>query len=301
MANEIDLEFWINSITNDKIISHNNINVGVNGKVVLHIGTTSIYITKSYGHLRDGFIRFKREVAFINQIQKLYKYKIPSIIGYDEYNLIICQEFIEGAKRSSNTFMIGEIFEFIQQINSNLKILDYPIMAANSMMKMEDLVDEIKTRIEDETIDLSAENLEYLNAIQERFKNLISISSELKHSELFIRENLRLLLSPSDIGPHNMIDTEQGFKFIDFEFAGLDSNIKLGFDLVVHPNLHFSDFATQEIKDRFPIIFGFKFDDMPELLHALFKIKWSLLIIKKSRKYRYTLGVDEKTYISDSI
>lgn len=301
MANKNDLEFWVNSITNDQVISQTQINDGVNGKVILHFGRTSSYITKYFGHLPDGLIRFKREVTFINQIQEISKYKIPSLIGCDEYNLIICEEFIEGTKKFSNNYMIVEILEFIQQINSNLKISEYPIVAANSIMKMEDLIIEIKGRIEDEMTDLSADNLECLNSIQKRFKNLSSNSAELKKSELFIKDNLKLLLSPSDIGPHNMIYTEQGFKFIDFEFAGIDSSIKIGFDLVAHPDLHFSKFITQEIIDRFTILFGFKLEDMPELLYALFKIKWSLLIIKKSRKDRCLLGVTERSYISDSI
>lgn len=300
MANKNDLEFWVNSITNDQVIKQTQINDGVNAKVILHFGKASSYITKHFVHLPDGLIRFKREVTFINRIQESSKYKIPPMLGCDEYNLIICQEFIYGTKRFSNTYMIVEILEFIQQINSDLKISEYPIRAANSIMKMEDLIIEIKGRIEDEKTDF-AENLEFLIAIQESFKNLISNSAELKKSELFIKDNLKLLLSPSDIGPHNMLDTEQGFKFIDFEFAGIDSNIKIGFDLVAHPDIHFTNFISQEIIDRFTILLGFKLEDMPVFLHALFKIKWSLLILKKSRKDRCLLGVTERSYILDSI
>jgi hypothetical protein len=98
-----------------------------------------------------------------------------------------------------------------------------------------------------------------------------------------------------------MLDTDKGFMFIDFEFAGVDSNIKLGFDLIIHPDLHFLDFVTEEIKGRFQSLFGFRLNEMPELLCALFKIKWSLLIMKKFRRDSNQLGENEKKFILNSM
>ena len=301
MANEFDLEIWLNSLTNDSITSYKEIDEGVNGTVILHFGTTSCYITKTYRHLSDGLIRFNREITFIRQIQELCKSTIPSLIGYDEDNLIICQEFIVGKKCAPNSAMIDEILNFVDQVNSKSDYSSYPYRAANSMFNLEDIINEIKVRFDEERINVSATNIVYLNAIEEKFQKLITSFNDLKYSQKFINEHFKLLLSPSDIGPHNMLDTDKGFKFIDFEFAGVDSNIKLGFDLIVHPDLHFLDFVTEEIKDRFQSLFGFKLNEMPELLCALFKIKWSLLVMKKSRRDSNQLGENEKKFILDSM
>lgn len=301
MANEFDLEIWLNSLTNDSITSYKEIDDGVNGTVILHFGTTSCYISKTYRHLSDGLIRFNREITFIRQIQELCKSTIPSLIGYDEDNLIICQEFIVGRKCAPNSAMIDEILNFVDQVNSKSDFSSYPYRAANSMFNLEDIINEVEVRFDEERINVSATNIVYLNAIEEKFQKLITSFSDLKNSQKFINEHFKLLLSPSDIGPHNMLDTGKGFKFIDFEFAGVDSNIKLGLDLIVHPDLHFLDFVTEEIKGRFQSLFGFKLNEMPELLCALFKIKWSLLVMKKSRRDSNQLGENEKKFILDSI
>jgi tRNA A-37 threonylcarbamoyl transferase component Bud32 len=301
MANEFNLKIWLHSLTNDSISSYKEIDEGVNGKVILHFGTSSRYITKSYRHLSDGLIRFNREITFIKQIQKLCKSRIPSLIGYDENNLIICQEFIVGKKCAPNSSLINEILNFVEIVNSGSDISSYPYKAANSMLKLEDIINEIKVRFDEERINMSATHTVYLNAIEETFQKLITSYNDINNSQNFINEHFKLLLSPSDIGPHNMLDTDKGFKFIDFEFAGVDSNIKLGFDLIVHPDLHFLDFVTEGIKGRFQSLFGFKLNEMPELLCALFKIKWSLLIMKKSRKGSKQLGENEKQFILDSM
>jgi hypothetical protein len=109
------------------------------------------------------------------------------------------------------------------------------------------------------------------------------------------------MLSPSDVGPHNMLGTETGFKFIDFEFAGVDSNIKLGFDLVAHPDLQFSDFVNQDIANRFLSTFGYKYIDMPQFLMTLFKLKWALLIIKKNRRNNSLPDHKQKLFIANSV
>jgi hypothetical protein len=301
MVDEFDLESWLKSVTKDEILSHSQIREGLNGKVNLHSGTSSSYVTKSYKNMLDGLIRFRREIEFIKHSEKLCNNMIPRMVAFDEANLIICQEFIEGKKSTPSSYMVHALLEFIQKINTDIKISDYPLMAANSMLEMEDLFNEIKLRIDEERINLSSTNIMYLDAIQENYEHLTNKSNELFNSYEFIKEYFNLMLSPSDVGPHNMLGTEAGFKFIDFEFAGVDSNIKLGFDLVAHPDLQFIDFVNKDIANRFLTIFGFNYSDMPQLLTTLFKLKWALLIIKKNRRNNSLLDHKQKLFITSSI
>ena len=301
MVDEFDLESWLKSVTKDEIVSHSQIREGLNGKVNLHSGTSSSYVTKTYKNMLDGLIRFRREIEFIKHSEELCNNMIPRMVAFDETNLIICQEFIEGKKSTPNSYMLHALLEFIQKINTNIKISDYPFMAANSMLEIEDLINEIKLRIDEERISISSTNSVYLDEIQENFEHLINKSNELINSYEFIKEYFNLMLSPSDVGPHNMLGTETGFKFIDFEFAGVDSNIKLGFDLVTHPDLQFSDFVNQDIANRFLTTFGFNYSDMPQFLMTLFKLKWALLIIKKNRRNNSPLDLKQKLFIANSI
>ena len=41
------------------------------------------------------------------------------------------------------------------------------------------------------------------------------------------KERFTILMSPSDVGVHNMLRTELGLKYIDFEHAGIDEISKL--------------------------------------------------------------------------
>ena len=43
------------------------------------------------------------------------------------------------------------------------------------------------------------------------------------------------IISPSDMGVHNTLRTQEGVKFIDFEYAGYDDLAKLVTDIVIHP------------------------------------------------------------------
>jgi thiamine kinase-like enzyme len=60
-------------------------------------------------------------------------------------------------------------------------------------------------------------------------------------------DNKYLIVSPSDLGFHNILKYKKKLYFYDFEYAGLDDPIKLICDFFWHPGNNMS----KKLKDRF--------------------------------------------------
>lgn len=99
----------------------------------------------------------------------------------------------------------------------------------------------------------------------------------------FFERYHREVISPSDVGPQNCLWVGESAFFIDFEYAGRDSNIKLGLDLLTHPDIGSTDILAGP-KSSFERVFGFASGDVPDGLIRLFKLKWRLIRERKMRK-----------------
>jgi hypothetical protein len=71
--------------------------------------------------------------------------------------------------------------------------------------------------------------------------------------------------------------------FIDFEYAGRDSNIKLGLDLLTHPDIGFLELEGRP-DSSFEEVLGFAPSDVPDALINLFRLKWRLIRERKAQK-----------------
>ena len=89
------------------------------------------------------------------------------------------------------------------------------------------------------------------------------------------------ILSPSDFGINNMILTKDDkIYFIDFEYGGIDSPIKLKYDFLLNPNHKFSIDNIEYFNKKFNKIFKTKLDTKVEFfLKKLFIVKWMLIIL----------------------
>ena len=73
-----------------------------------------------------------------------------------------------------------------------------------------------------------------------------------------------------------MISADKDY-FIDFEYSGLDSNIKLGLDIVTRPSIQFEKLKTKHIEHLFLDVVGFDVHLIPPVLVQIFKLKWILI------------------------
>jgi len=91
------------------------------------------------------------------------------------------------------------------------------------------------------------------------------------------------ILSPSDFGFHNALETSAGLYFLDFEYFGWDDPAKLVCDFLLHPAMNLSPELkrqfTDEILDALSFCPGLA--KRVEAFYPLFGIKWCLILLNE--------------------
>lgn len=149
---------------------------------------------------------------------------LPQLATKFEVDDGICIEYIKGEEPEQNeqtNRRIQESFLQLQEIYKYNKTFDNAIDAAFSS---NDLVKQIESRLNSFNYSLS-----------EEFSNLRSVVASLKRKEIISFPAESLTYSFSDVGAHNMIKQMDKYYFIDFEFFGKDSAIKMFLDYLLHP------------------------------------------------------------------
>jgi thiamine kinase-like enzyme len=110
--------------------------------------------------------------------------------------------------------------------------------------------------------------------IEEAFNNLKAFN-EIKFP------SQSLTYSLSDVGIHNMMLKEnKNIVFIDFEYFGKDSAVKMICDFILHPRNEFSESVNRHILKRSSKIFGID-DDCLQQAIPFFAFKWCQIVLKK--------------------
>ena len=98
-------------------------------------------------------------------------------------------------------------------------------------------------------------------------------------------KNKSLIISPSDVGIHNIIKTARGHVFYDFEYSGYDDLAKMVSDWIYQPNHIGAECVESIIKDFNKTLIYQQDDAWIERLEdtrMLNKIKWLLIIAKNT-------------------
>lgn len=290
---------WVEKVISEKITESYIAMDSLNSKVFIHKSKSNRYITKKYDIFNNGRIRFNREIYFIDFCKEFVPDQIPKILAYDNSNLIICQNFIDGNKLSSSQNLIKEIISFIFKINQKTKQSEFNIVSADYMFSLQDLFTEMERRLLEIQLLKIGSDIKYIPNLERLFLQYKHEFIENDFNELFFNKNLKKILSPSDIGPHNMIFNQDKYSFIDFEFAGIDSNIKLGCDIITHPDINFLYYQNDEIDNMFFDTLNFFPGDVPSSLLNLFHLKWIFLSMKRASKQGRYLNEQEKNFIEN--
>jgi tRNA A-37 threonylcarbamoyl transferase component Bud32 len=288
---------WVEKIISEKITESYIAMDSLNSKVFIHKSKSSRYVTKKYDIFNNGRLRFNRERYFIDFCKDFVPDQIPKILAYDDSNLIICQNYIDGNKLSSSQNLIKEIISFVFKINQKTTQSEFNIVSADCMFSLQELFTEIERRLLEIQLLKLGSDIEYIPNLERLFLKYKHELIESDFNEIFLNRNLKKILSPSDIGPHNMIFNQDKCNFIDFEFAGIDSNIKLGCDIITHPDINFFRYQNDEIDNMFFDTLNFFPGDIPSSLLNLFHLKWIFLSMKRASKQGRYLNEREKNFI----
>lgn len=248
---------------------------GTNNKVYkVRIGRDNL-VVKSYAESINSTERLFKEYNFLLLCQNNNINNVPKIKFIDKNLIIICETYISGTNISSSSYYIEAMIIFISSLNSNIPLYDVNFNATDAIFTSEELFESVKERISKVHSD-SSRDIELKELFSEFFKLLAQDEKKNQSIKNFFDKFSRRVISPSDLGPENMLYSDKPF-FIDFEYSGLDSNIKMALDLVTRPSINFEKYTNSQIEKLFLEVMGFKIDSIPLSLVQIFKLKWILI------------------------
>ena len=115
-----------------------------------------------------------------------------------------------------------------------------------------------------------------------------------------------MIVSPSDIGFHNIIKNEKKLIFIDFEYAGLDDPLKLICDFLAQPDqkltaLQKKQFIENELFSKNKIS---NINYLVNLFLPFHKLKWCCIMLNEIRSVsqkKQKIGSQKKILFKNQI
>ncbi len=260
---------------------------GTNNRVFRFQIGTEYFIVKSYLDAKNSQDRMSREIKFLVLCADNDIDCVPKIKFIDNDLKIICETYIPGTKISSASDQIEGMLNFVLNVNSTIPINDVTFVAIDSNFTCQDLFESLNNRIS-----LVVANNSHEQELKANLNKLFELllQEERKYSEIgnFYTKFSHHVISPSDLGPENILFSGKPY-YIDFEYSGIDSNVKLGLDLVTRPSIRFNEFKNTYLADLFDAVMGFSVESIPLTLIKVFKLKWILIeyssMIKRKSDY----------------
>ncbi|MBQ4836993.1 aminoglycoside phosphotransferase family protein [Pseudoalteromonas luteoviolacea] len=226
---------WLQEVVNNEQVLLTPIDGGANNQGFrVSSGTEQFFLKCFEPHNSRSLSKLRNEYAFANHLSKAEIPNIGKPIAYSEELKVSLFSFIDGqAIANLTTSHIDAALAFIEAINAPA-IFDATLpMASESPATLYGFVDIIDKRLE-RFAQLSLNNnhrlQSLLQAIASRTQQIAETVEPSWHEPL-----QKTILSPSDFGFHNAIETPSDIYFIDFEYAGRDTVWKLLSDFFAQP------------------------------------------------------------------
>lgn len=260
---------------------------GRNNQVASFILDENRLIAKFY-FKHDAAQRLTREKLFLEYSNSAEIKYTPRLHQTFPSHNILLQTYIAGTKPTKVTEdYLASFCKFILDLNSELALRNIGKlpMAADALLYGNTLSMDISKRLsilESSTSNITKLLLPKFKDVFETLVNLDSIEVELRREIESSGFNKSVIVSPSDFGIHNsIIDfSASNYYFYDFEFAGLDSPIKLFLDFVSHPQIHVDNSQVSILHSTLYRLLGFNLDMIEEEYLRGFALKWCLIMLR---------------------
>jgi len=285
-------------------LSGTKLNYGKNSLAWKIKAQDCFYFLKYYkSKQEDDRDRIGSEKRFLTLLKYGNITNVPQIIHINEKKKWILLEWIDGEKLIKPTkkdwIMMIDFINKIQDLRVS-KFSNFINDASEACFSIEDHINLIERRLNnliyksrkltDQHLIYNWLTLEVLPSLENCKIRCVDIS---KRKENF-QAGIKRILSPSDIGFHNVLKKEEKLYFHDFEYAGWDDAYKLLADLLIHPDYvvdkEVANFIIDNLKKTLEID---KEDFTLRLFVVLYRVKWICIIFnslnedKKNNKYLY--------------
>ena len=299
-------KIYLSRLGYKKISSIKEIREGVNSNVY-KVKVNNIFLILKFFNNKNKS-RIKREILFYNFLNKIKNKQVIRPISFNLKLNMAVYPYIKGSKikKIKNTH-VKELSDFLNQINKKRILYKTLIPLA---------IDGIRNRLEHFKLCEKKINqiklIKFENVINKDLNNFLinklipkfnEIKKKYKKNKLQKLLSIKLskkkmIISPSDFGFHNIIQSKKKLFFIDFEFAGYDDPVKLICDFYCQPDQTLSSYQ----KRMFIKKISFQNYSLKELdLNTKFflpfhKIKWCCIILNifKNKKFQNNKNLSYK-------
>jgi hypothetical protein len=238
----------------------------INSQVKIARISNKEYIKKTFNKKdKERYLKERDFYLFCNNNRIEH---VPQLLHHDNSIYTLHLEKIETSQLDKKIYFEPAIIKLLKSIQE-LNFKGYPHYANEAVTSEIDIIHHIKARfknIRKSTFDSNITGINHAE-VESLFNRVASYENKINP------ETFHLIPSPSDIGKHNFIKTRANYFFIDFEYAGLDSFLKIIYDYVLHPkNLIKPDMHGKKINALFK-----KLDPRRQFeknIYGLFAIWW---------------------------
>ena len=274
-----------------EFVEESKIKKGANSTVLAAIDEAKNPVAIKYYPIKEeGKQRQENELRFLKYCQDSGIYNVPKPIHMDTNNVITIMSWLEGEKPDT----LGEeelkaIITFVDKLNKKDTKPEQRklIPAKECFTSLNKLAEECLARahLEKEKFHVQGDYssaktinkiLKYIDEKRSRYGNTSTWNNTCNAK----------IVSPSDIGIHNMIKNSNQYSFLDFEYGGIDSPVKLCADIALQPNHQSGALEEELVKESLSKLTAQ--NDEWRLLYTqakpLFAAKWCMIIAKNKHK-----------------
>lgn len=282
--NELFLDSGVIS-ENDKITRTKRLAGGVNSSVHLFETTKEKFVLKKYPNDLSR-PRLQTEYDFLIWANSIGIHNIPKALAKDDEKLIGIYSYIEGKHLKEITpAYIDSCVDFIGSLNNaGNKICSKIVNASECFFTCEELLLNIERRFSILKKYQTDHDMQYIDTLDYFYEIFLQLSGEFRSDMGEMDKCLHrmgTIISPSDFGVHNIVENNAEFFFLDFEYAGFDSSLKLICDFACQPRAEVSEkmltLFIDKLNERL-----IQIPDVHEIISRfipLFRLKWSLIIM----------------------
>ena len=271
---------------------------GINSSVFQAKGSDAMnYALKLYPlpSSSDPRNRCRTEKYFLNYLQSCQVHNTPILIESNISAGWSLMSWIEGQKpKSLQSADLQNIADFIGSINeASAEATRFQLQPASEACQslpglITSIAEHIK-RLQSTTTrsETSGKAIQWITKTLEPHFQLIGQRLLTTRASCSHWQNLHAcrIASPSDVGIHNTLRTQQGLHFFDFEYAGLDDLSKLAADWILQPEYRldqsqeviFTELLLKGMQEHIGNSWHSRFNDIKPLIH----IKWCLIMLNQ--------------------
>jgi len=214
----------------------------------------------------------------VSRERELRSYKFLSVNGFTNlpklYEEIVVSdgiflEYVNGETPTQSLKINSEILYSMGQLATLFRLDSTFDDAVDACYSTEDIVSQIQDRI-----------MNLGNSLTSQFNKLQETVKLLKEREPLDFPNGTFTYSMSDVGVHNTIQSEQGLKFLDLEFFGKDSAVKMIVDYLLHPKNSMPKELRLQTLEFGEDVFGINLDLVISVT-PFFAAKWATIVSRR--------------------